>query len=75
MLNKMPITHRDLRVDQAAASPKKKKKILFFLRCLCNTAGNGFVTTANQGVQPLRRDYLIRLTQARQGEFTLRRQF
>lgn len=74
VLNKMPITHRDLRVDRAAASPRRKK-ILFFLRCLCNTAGNGFVTTANQGVQPLRRDYLIRLTQARQGEFTLQHQF
>lgn len=43
--------------------------------CLCNTAGNGFVTTANQNVQPLRRDCLIHLTRPCQGEFTLWRRF
>lgn len=65
------------RVDQAAKkkTPKKIKLFFFSLWCLCNTAGNGFVTAANQNVQPLRRDCLIRLTRPRQGEFTLWHQF
>lgn len=79
-LIKYPSHLRICRVNQAVAFQKKPLWGCFYffwpdLHCLCNTAGNGFVTTTNQSVQLLRRDCLIHLTWPRQGEFTLWRRF
>lgn len=75
---KCPWHMRIWKVDQLTYQKMLLRDFLFFWpksRCLWNTAGNGFVTTANQNVQPLRHDCLIHLTRPRQGEFTLWRRF